>query len=513
MRPLQTIAILGGGSAGWMTAAALAQRMAGHGLAITVVESSSIGSVGVGEATVPAFRDYIAGLGLDMDAVMAATGATVKSGIQFQDWRAAGHSYFHPFALYGAPVRGVPFHHVLAWLRQHGHPRELARFNLGTRMALEGRFEPPQAQPEHEWEVLDWALHLDAGRFARLLTDYATARGVRHLDARFEGAELDPQNGHVQALRLDGGRELAANFFIDCSGFRGLLIREALGNGFVDWRHWLPCDRAIAMPCAADAHAPWLPYTRATARPAGWQWRIPLQHRVGSGHVYASDFCSDDSALQTLLDSLEGPPLAEPNRIRFTPGHVPQAWDRNVLAIGLAGGFLEPLESTGLTLIQSAIDKFLALWPPCLDSSLAACAREFNRASTLEYERIRDFLVLHYAASARRDTAFWRHVTSQPLPDTLQHKMDLFRARGHFVRHEWETFQDPSWLSIYDGLGVQASGFDGRLHALDPQRVAAALDGLDDTITARVQRARPVAAVWQAGAQQQVDARTHANTR
>lgn len=474
---IERVLVLGGGTAGWMTALALAQRSSpARPIAVTLVDSTAIGTIGVGEATVPAILDYLTAVRADVPALIRDSQATLKAGIAFQDWRAIGHRYFHGFGLHGATADGVGFHHVLGWLHAQGQGQDLQLedFSQCAQMALRGRFRAPPGQPQADHEVYRWALHLDAGLFAQHLRQQALRCGVQHVDGTFEHAELDAETGVISALRLTDGRRLPADLFIDCSGFRGLLIRQAMQQPWVSWRHWLPCDRAVAQPTASNGPA--TPYTVSQALPAGWRWRIPLQHRVGNGHVYASEFMSDDAALALLQAHQDGEALAEPNWIRFDPGCVEQPWVRNVVAIGLSAGFLEPLESTGITLIHSAIDKLQALWP---DGPLApALAAEFNRASRLEMERIRDFLVLHYAVSTRRDSDFWRHVTEAPLPDTLAHKLEVFRANGHFVRHEWETFQDNSWLAVYTGMGVVPRRQDDRLArfpAADVSRACAAL--------------------------------------
>ena len=478
---IERVLVLGGGTAGWMTALALVKRVRGsRPLSVTVVDSAAIGSIGVGEATVPAILDYLASVQADVPALVRDSQATLKAGIVFQDWRSLGHRYFHGFGLYGAGANGIAFHRVLAWLKAQGGEQELPLedFNLCAQMALRGRFAAPPRQPRADHDVYRWALHLDAALFAQHLRQLAISSGVRHVDGLHENTGLDPATGAMTSITLADGRRLAADLFIDCSGFRRRLIGEAMRQPWVSWRSWLPCDRAVAQP--TQSTAPATPYTLCQALSAGWRWRIPLQHRVGNGHVYASEFMSDEQALALLETHRDGAPLAEPTFIRFDPGHVTQPWVRNVVAIGLSAGFLEPLESTGITLIHSAIDKLLALWP---DAPLApALAAEFNRSSRLEMERIRDFLVLHYALSQRTDSAFWRHVTQAPLPDTLAHKLEVFRANGHFVRHEWETFQDNSWLAIYDGLGVVPRQQDARLATFEAADVRRACEAMSAAI-------------------------------
>ena len=454
--PIRSIVIAGGGTAGWMAAAALARRFERHPIAITVVESSAIGTVGVGEATVPGIRDFFRDLGTSATEVMQATNGTVKLGIEFEDWRHGGHRFFHPFGLYGAPSRGVQFHQYWLKMRAAGRETPLADYCLCSALAEANLFMPPPEAPQGDLGVFDWAVHFDASLFARFLSARAGAAGVAHIDAKIEGVRLDDANGNIAALVLEGGGEIAGDLFIDCTGFRSLLVGQALGVPFVDWTHILPCDRAVAMPCARSG--PLTPYTRATALAAGWQWRIPLQSRVGNGYVYASRHISDDEAVATLRARLEGEALGEPNLIRFTTGKRAQVWARNCIALGLASGFLEPLESTSITLIQTGIERLIDFFPDRhFDPALA---EEYNRIATQEYERIRDFLLLHYWGNGRHGEPMWDAVRAAGLPEPLDRKLRLWRSRGRFVRYLWESFGDPSWLSLYVGLGIIPEHYD-----------------------------------------------------
>ena len=448
-RAIRSIVIVGGGTAGWMSASYLARKLAHLPIAITVVDSSAIGTVGVGEATVPAIRDFFAAVELGEPDVLAATEGTIKYGIKFAGWKQADHAFFHPFALYGVPARGVAFHQFWLKLRAAGHDLDLADYCLGTQLAERGLFLAPPDRPVNDLGVFNFAVHFDASKFAQLLRRLSLANGVAHIDARIDGVEHDAQDGRVAAVRLADGRRVEGDLWIDCSGFRSLLLGEAMDVPYVDWRKWLPCDRAIALPCrAAGVHKP---YTTSTARAAGWQWHIPLQHRVGNGHVYCSEFMGDDEAERVLRDNVEGEVLAEPNRLRFITGHRARFWERNVVGIGLSSGFLEPLESTSIVLIQSGLERFVALFPDRdLDPRLAAA---YNRQSVLEFERIRDFLLLHYWSNGRVGEPFWDMMRAVTPPDSLQGKLDAWRAGGSFVRYEWDTFHDPSWLSMYAGFG------------------------------------------------------------
>jgi tryptophan halogenase len=456
--PVTEVVILGGGTAGWMTAASLLHRMGRLGVKVTLVESSQIGTIGVGEATVPAIKHYFESLGLQPYEVMRATNGTIKLGIEFDGWRHEGHSFIHPFGRYGIQAGPVAFHSIWNRLRAAGETAPLDDYSLGTQLCRAGRVLMQPREPRGDFEHFDWAVHFDAGRFAQLLRQFAEERGVRRVDARLQQVKLHAESGHIEALQLDNGESIAGQLFIDCSGFSRLLIDGALGAGYEDWRHWLMCDRAIALPCAlADAHV-LTPYTRSRAMDAGWTWRIPLQNRVGNGYVYSSDHISDDAALAALRAELEGEALAEPNRLRFRAGHVRKFWLKNCVAIGLAGGFLEPLESTSISLIQMGIDKLLHFWP---GTDLAPeLAGEYNRLSIQEFERVRDFIILHYSANARERGELWRYCREMPLPDTLLNKLALYRARGHIVQYESESFFDPSWVCMYANFGIEVRAWD-----------------------------------------------------
>ena len=450
-RRVRSIAIVGGGTAGWMAASYLARRLSHLGLSITVIDSAEIGTVGVGEATVPAIRDFLAAVELGEPEVLRETCGTIKYGIRFVDWAGPGHSFFHPFGLYGVPANGIGFHHYWLKLRAAGHDVPLSSYCLCTQLAERNLFLPPPDRPANDLGVFNFAVHFDASKFAALLRRLSLANGVGHVDGRIEHVER-AEDGRVAAVRLAGDRRIAADLWIDCSGFRSLLLGSTLDVPYVDWRKWLPCDRAIAIPCRSAAmHKP---MTTATATRAGWRWHIPLQHRVGNGHVYWSEAMDDDEAERLLRGSLEGEPLADANRLRFTAGHRARFWDANVVGIGLSSGFLEPLESTSITLIQSGLERFVQLFPDRDGDPRLRAA--YNRQSTLEFERIRDFLVLHYQANRRLGEPFWDRMRALELPDTLRAKLDAWRAGGEFVRYEWESFQDPSWLSMYAGFDLPA---------------------------------------------------------
>jgi tryptophan halogenase len=446
-RKIKSVVICGGGSAGWMTAAALSNAMP-HGCAITLIESEEIGTVGVGEATIPPIKLFNQTLGLDEAEFMRRTQGSFKLGIQFVDWAKLGHRYFHPFGTFGRPFDIVSVHHY--WQRAHeaGKAGSLDDYCMAWAAASACRFAPPIADQRHVLSTYDYAYHFDAGLYARFLREYAEKRGVKRIEGKIADAQLHSASGFVENVQLQDGRRFEGELFIDCSGFRGLLIEGALKTGYDDWTHWLPCDRALAVPSANTGD--FTPYTRSTARSAGWQWRIPLQHRTGNGYVYSSQYITDDEAAATLLANLDGKALAEPRPLRFVTGRRRKMWNRNVIAIGLASGFLEPLESTSIHLIQANIAKLLAFFPDRDFDPLVS--DEFNRIAANEVERIRDFIILHYHLNQQRqDSELWRYCANMAIPDTLQEKIQHFRRHGRLVQRESDLFGPPSWLAVHIG--------------------------------------------------------------
>ena len=448
-RPLKSIVIVGGGSAGWMAAAALAEAVGGA-CAITLVESEAIGTVGVGEATIPPIRHFNQRLGIDEATFVRETQGSYKLGIQFVDWGRKGHSYFHPFGQYGAEFDSVPFYHH--WMRESLAGRiqgPIDDFSMCWALAKAGKFAHPSPDRRLIQSTFDYAYHFDAGLYAAFLRRYAEARGVTRKEGRVVDVTLRGEDGFIDAVTLDDGTRVAGEFFIDCSGFRGLLIEEALHAGYDNWQAWLPCDRAVAVPCERGEFTP---YTRSTAREAGWQWRIPLQHRTGNGYVHCSQFLGEDEAAAALLAHLDGKPLADPRTLRFVTGKRAKFWDKNCVAIGLSAGFMEPLESTSLHLIQYGILRLIALLPDAAMSPLLA--REYNVQTSREYELIRDFLILHYKATERDDSELWRYCAAMPIPDSLAYKIDHFRTHGMLVADPQELFANPSWIAVYLGQGI-----------------------------------------------------------
>lgn len=447
--PTLDIVIAGGGTAGWMAAAVFA-RFVGDAARITLVESDTIGTVGVGEATIPQIHNLIIGLGIDQAEFMRATNASFKLGIEFADWLRPGHSYIHSFGTVGRGVGLIPFRQL--WLRGRslGVAGDYGDYSFNVAAARAGTFSKGAngpTQPE-----LAYAYHFDATLLAGLLRRYAEERGVQRVEGMIQSVERDASSGDIAALQLDRERRVGGTLFIDCTGFRSLLLGQALEVPFEDWSHWLPCDTALAVP--SDGGGQFRPYTQSLARPAGWQWRIPLQHRTGNGHVFCSAFMSVDHASELLLANIEGQALADPRPIRFTTGHRREFWSHNCIALGLAAGFMEPLESTSIHLVQSAIARLLSLMPNDV-GDLSTARAIFNRLSNGEWARIRDFLVLHYIANARAGEPFWDHCRSIRQPDTLIEKIALFSESGLFIREEDELFLDDSWGQVMIGQGIE----------------------------------------------------------
>lgn len=448
-KPMRVV-IVGGGTAGWMTAAALS-RLLPPGLAhIALVESEAIGTVGVGEATVPHIRFFNARLGFDEADFMARTRATFKLGIEFRNWARIGDAYIHPFGAFGRDLDGVPFHQHWVRAMKAGRAAPLEDYSLPIIAARRGRFAHPAEDTASPLSTFSYAYQFDAGLYAAYLRSFATARGVERIEGRIVDVERRASDGFVETVTLEDGRQIAGDLFVDCSGFRGLLIEQTLEAGYEDWTHWLPCDRAWAAPCATAG--PLTPYTRATAHDAGWIWRIPLQHRLGNGHVYSSGFTSDEAAFSALVEQLEAEPQAEPKQLRFTTGKRRKQWSANVVAIGLSSGFLEPLESTSIHLIQLAIGYLVDLFPDRGFDPMNET--EFNRIMSLEYERIRDFLILHYHATERDDTEFWNYCRTMRIPDSLAYRLELFRERGVVAQYREGMFLDASWLAVLFGQNV-----------------------------------------------------------
>jgi 2-polyprenyl-6-methoxyphenol hydroxylase-like FAD-dependent oxidoreductase len=476
--PIRKIVIVGGGTAGWMAAAPLAQRL-GKRCEIVLVESNDIGTIGVGEATLPTIRFYNKALGLDEADFIRKTQASFKLGIEFKDWGHTGNRFFHGFGDFGPPINGQSPH--LYWLRlarAFDQMPDLENWSMAAVMARQDRFTPPtNAQPQVS-DAYSYGFHFDAGLYANYLSDYAQARGVRRVEGMIEHVELHPETGFISAVRLQDGRRVDGDLFIDCSGFRGLLIEGALQAGYEDWSDALPCNSALAVPCARVE--PLTPYTRSTAKGAGWIWRIPLQHRTGNGHVYSNAFTTDDQARQDLLDGLDGAALDEPRQLRFVTGRRKKSWVKNCVALGLAAGFVEPLESTSIHLIETAVGKLLELWPD--RDFRPELADEFNRVLRGRYESVRDFIILHYKLTKRDDTEFWRYCAAMPVPEALRHQIELFRETGRVTILDRDGFSEPSFVAMLMGLGVVPKRYDPFVDDVDMRQLHGHFASLRDVI-------------------------------
>ena len=476
--PLRRIVVVGGGSAGWMTAAALGRFLRQSTTKVVLVESDEIGTIGVGEASLPLLALFNQLIGIDERDFVMKTKATFKLGIEFVDWTRLGHRYFHPFGQYGQNFDVCDFHHHWLKAKAAGAGGALDDYNLNTQLARQNRFNMRGRDPSSPMAGVAHAYHFDAGLYAAYLRGHAEKHGVARIEGRITTVRQDAASGFVTAVELADGQVVDGDFFIDCSGFRALLIEETLKTGHHDWTGLLPCDRAVAVPSARSGVL--TPYTRSTARDAGWQWRIPLQHRTGNGYVFSSAHLSDDQAIATLLANLDGQPLAEPRIIRFRTGRRAQAWNRNVVAIGLSAGFLEPLESTAIHLVQKGVTKLLKCMP---DMDFAPQLREeFNRQTAFDYEDVRDFLVMHYKLTEREDTEFWRYNRHNTVSPALQDRMDLFAATGRIFINEHELFKTASWLAVMTGQGLVPAAYDPMADALSTPDVLRALDTMRDMI-------------------------------
>ena len=451
-QPVQKVTIVGGGTAGWMTAAVLSQWLSK--VEIRLIESEEIGTIGVGEATIPHIRSFLALAGIDELKMISESKATFKLGIQFVGWGAPGETYIHGFGKIGRDMLWLHPHQL--WLAARERTPDSVKafdfYSINCVASLKNKFAfPDRRNPNSPLADIDYAYHFDASLFARYLRAESEKRGVERIEGKIVETVQDPENGFVDKVRLADGREVDGDLFVDCSGMRGLLIGDALGVGYEDWNHWLLCDRAQAVPC--ESVSPLTPYTRSTALKAGWQWRIPLQHRIGNGYVYASGLISDDEVAEALLANLDSEPLADPRRVRFRPGRRLKSWEKNVVAIGLSSGFLEPLESTSIHLIQTAAQRLLLLFPA--QGFSETDVSEFNRQTRAEYEDVRDFIIAHYKVTRRTGDPFWDHVRTMDVPDSLKERLELFRSSGRFFRRgSAELFTEESWVQIMIGQGL-----------------------------------------------------------
>jgi tryptophan halogenase len=481
MERISKVVIVGGGTAGWMAAAALSRTM-GKLLDIELVESDQIGTVGVGEATIPQIRLLLALLGIDELEFLRNTQGSIKLGIQFNGWSRPGDRYIHAFGAIGRPLAGVPFHHYWLRAKSAGANEGLWSYSFNAMAAAADSFDRVDSMGDTGLSPLVRAYHFDASLVAKFLRAYSERAGVVRTEGKVVDTKLRGEDGFIESLRLESGATVAGDLFIDCSGFRGLLIEEALQTGYEDWTHWLPCNRAAAVPC--ESVEPLTPYTQSTARAAGWQWRIPLQHRIGNGHVYSSDYISDDEAIGVLMNNLDGAPLAEPRVLRFTTGRRRKFWNRNCLALGLASGFLEPLESTSIHLVQSGLDRLIRLFPAA--GFAAAVSDEYNRQSAYEFERVRDFIILHYHANERTDSPFWIDRREMSVPDSLAAKLELFRASGRIVEDAEDLFKEVAWLQVMVGQRIEPQAYHPVVDQLSDAQLDGFLAGIRDYVARRV---------------------------
>ncbi|MDB5691834.1 MAG: tryptophan halogenase [Alphaproteobacteria bacterium] len=470
--PIRKIVIVGGGTAGWMAAAAFSTLLETRALEITLIESEEIGTVGVGEATIPPLMAFNHMVGIVEDEFLAASQGTFKLGIEFVGWGAPGERYFHPFGPHGQDYRGVHFHQIYLRESKRRALPDIREWSMSGVAAELRRFARPAPDSPMPLPQLSYAFHFDAGLYARFLRSRSEQNGVRRIEGKIVDATLDGATGHVASVRLADGRTIEGELFIDCSGFRGLLIEEKLRTGYEDWSRWLPCDRAIAVQ--SELAGPPEPFTRCTARAAGWQWRIPLQHRMGNGLVYSSAHLSREAAEELLLANLEGARLTEPRHLSFTAGRRRLAWNANVVSLGLSSGFVEPLESTSIHLVQSGIAKLLALFP---DRRFDPVEREeYNRQMQDVFEDVRDFIILHYKATRRDDSDFWNYCRQMDVPESLAGKLDLWRGKGRLFREGRELFGTASWVAVLLGQGIVPEDHEPAANALDPAMIADALD-------------------------------------
>jgi tryptophan halogenase len=462
---IKNVVIVGGGTAGWITASLLTKIM-DKAINITLIESDQIGIVGVGEATIPPMLNFNNALGINEKAFIKETKATIKLGIEFENWKKQGDSYMHAFGMVGKNFPFCDFHHFWNRSQQLGIKSDYWDFSLNYQAAKQNKFAQLH-QMEGNLPGISYAYHFDAGLYAQFLRRYSEKFGVQRIEGLINKVEVNERNGIVDAIVLENGQRIEGELFIDCSGMQGLLIEKTLNTGFEDWSHWLPCDRAMAVPCESVSPIP--PYTRSIAHNAGWQWRIPLQHRIGNGIVYSSKHMSDEQAKQTLLDSLDGNPLAEPRIIPFKTGRRRKQWNKNVVSIGLSSGFLEPLESTSIHLIQTAVIRLIKHFPHNGISEKEV--DNFNQQAKTEIEKIRDFIILHYKLNERDDTEFWRMCQRMDIPDSLALKMELYQKTGKIFRDQDDLFTEVAWQQVMIGQGLVAEDSHPLANALTKQQI------------------------------------------
>lgn len=472
---IRRVVIVGGGTAGWMTAAALSKVLQGR-FEIELVESDEIGTVGVGEATIPMIRLFNQILEINEDEFVRATKATFKLGIEFVNWSEQGARYIHGFGHFGRKLWTTDFHQV--WLKMWlaGKAPDLEAYSINRLACHADKFmRPATDMPNSPLSEIVYAFHFDAGLYAKFLRSYAEARSVKRTEGRIQSVNRQAVSGVVESVTLESGTVVQGDLFIDCSGFRSMLLGQTLGVEYEDWSEWLPMNRAVAVPCEPAGR--FTPYTRATAHGAGWQWRIPLQHRTGNGHVFCNDYMSEDEATGILMAHLDGPARAEPRVIQFLTGKRRRCWEQNVIAVGLSSGFLEPLESTSIHLIQTAIDKIIDFFPHA--GFAARDIEEFNRQMDFEFLSVRDFIILHYKLTQRDDTPFWRSRRDMPVPQSLTDKMSLYESSGRIFRHHTELFTPVGWLQVMHGQGLRPKGYHPLVDLYSEAELKGFLDGIE----------------------------------
>lgn len=464
---IKNIVIVGGGTAGWMAAAALSRILVHPEINITLIESEAIGTVGVGEATIPHIKYFNELLGLKEDEFVKNTNATFKLGIEFVNWDKIGNSYIHPFGDYGFEMEGVRFHHF--WLRHLalGHHTAIDDYNLQILAARAGKFQRPIKVANSPLSSIEYAFHFDATLYAKFMRRFSESRGVKRIEGRVTTVCQDSETGFVDSVTLASGETIEGDLFIDCSGFKGLLIEDTLKSGYFDWSSSLPCNRAVVVPSEKISDP--IPYTRSTAKSAGWQWRIPLQSRTGNGYVYCGDYITDDEALSTLQEGLDSKPIADPRVLRFKTGVRKKIWNKNVIALGLAAGFMEPLESTSIHLIQTSIARLMTLFPDKRFNQ--ADIDYFNDRTLLEYEETRDFLILHYVATQREDSEFWKYCKHMDIPESLKSRIELYKENARLYRHGKELFTEPSWFAVMNGQGIFPKRYHPMVDMMPPQEL------------------------------------------
>jgi len=483
-KSLKNIIIVGGGSAGWMTAAALSSLLPEGSAKITLIESDKIGTVGVGEATIPDMINFNAMLGINEAEFLKATKGTFKLGIEFINWGKKGQSYLHPFGQHGVDMQGIDFHQYWLHSKASGEKAELQDYSICAVAAEKNKFTLPNPNPKSVLSHLRYAYHIDATLYAKYLRNYAEKRGVNRVEGLVETVHQNSETGEISELTLEGGKTIRGDFFFDCTGFRALLSEKTLGVGFRDWSHWLPCDTAQTV--ATERVGPLLPYTKATAKTAGWQWRIPTQHRTGNGHIYSSQYMDDDEAKEILLDGLDSTPMGEPRKIKFKTGCREKFWTKNCISIGLSAGFLEPLESTSLYLIQMGISRFISLFPTADVSTVVR--DEYNIQMQKEFDQVRDFIILHYVATERDDSPFWNYCRTMDIPDSLKRKMNLFQEAGRVFRYDDELFSKPSWVAVCVGQNILPKRVDPIVASLPPQQVNHSLNSMRTAMSHTAQK-------------------------